>query len=151
MNTRSPKTLLAAAALAVVIASPLALAQSAASPTQAAEAAAPAATPAAAPAASAADTAPASPAASTNPAATGTAPGATVSAAAPARKTWAELDTDKNGSLSKTEAGAMEALAAVFDKADADADGALTGAEYKAYVAAANSGAGKQASGMSKK
>ena len=42
-------------------------------------------------------------------------------------------------------------LLKVFDKADADANGSLTGAEYKAYVAAAISGAGKQAGGASKK
>ena len=53
-----------------------------------------------------------------------------------------ELDADKDGSLSKTEASAMEALAAVFDKADADANGSRTGAEYKAYVAAQQAGAG---------
>lgn len=140
MTTLSRKPLLGAAALAAVLASPLVLAQSA-SPT----------TPAAPGAASAATTAPASQAASSNPAATGTAPGATVSAAAPARKTWAELDANQDGSLSKDEASAMAALAAIFERADTDANGALTGAEYKAYVVAANSGAGKQAGGASKK
>lgn len=140
MTTLSRKTLLGAAALATALASPLVLAQSASATTPAADGASPAAA-----------TAPANPAASTNPAATGAAPGATVSAAAPARKTWAELDANQDGSLSKDEAGAMAALAAIFDKADADANGALTGAEYKAYVSAANSGVGKQAGGASKK
>lgn len=48
---------------------------------------------------------------------------------------WSDLDADKDGSLSKTEADAVPSLGAVFDKADANADGALTGDEYKAYVA----------------
>lgn len=52
-------------------------------------------------------------------------------AAAP---TWAELDTDKDGALSKSEASKNESLAALFDKADANTDGILTGDEYRAYL-----------------
>lgn len=48
---------------------------------------------------------------------------------------WSDLDADKDGSLSKTEAASLPSLSAVFDKADANADGALSGDEYKAYVA----------------
>lgn len=54
--------------------------------------------------------------------------------ASPAKKTWADLDADHNGSLDKQEAAALPALAKVFDKADGNADGALTGDEYKAYL-----------------
>ena len=140
MTPLSRKTLLGTVALAAVLSAPLALAQSATATTPVAEEAAAAAT-----------TAPANEAASSAPAATGTEPGAATSEAAPARKTWAELDTNKDGNLSKDEAGAMESLAAVFEKADVDANGSLTGAEYKAYVAATNGGAGKQAGDASKK
>jgi hypothetical protein len=56
--------------------------------------------------------------------------------AAPARKTWADLDIDKNGNLDKAEAGGAPSLQAVFDQADANADGSLTGDEYKTYLAA---------------
>lgn len=72
--------------------------------------------------------------------------------AAPAKKTWADLDTDKDGNLNKAEAAAIPTLQAVFDQADANADGALTGEEYKTYLAM--SGQGKdagQTSGKPKK
>lgn len=62
-------------------------------------------------------------------------------AAAPQKKSWSDVDTDKNGSLSKSEALAVPALGQVFDQADSDADGALTADEYKAYVAKAQGGA----------
>ena len=42
---------------------------------------------------------------------------------------------DKDGKLTKTEAAALDSLTQVFDKADADKDGALTPDEYKAYLA----------------
>lgn len=64
-------------------------------------------------------------------------------AAAPARKTWSELDVDKNGSLSKEEAGNIPSLQAVFDKADRNADGALTGEEYKTWLASSGKGQSK--------
>lgn len=63
-------------------------------------------------------------------------------AAAPQKKSWSDVDTDKNGSLSKSEAATVPALGQVFDQADADADGSLTADEYKAYVAKAQTGAG---------
>ena len=59
---------------------------------------------------------------------------ATAQAGAKSTK-WSDLDANKDGSLSKSEADAVPSLGAVFDKADANADGALTGEEYKAYVA----------------
>lgn len=69
---------------------------------------------------------------------TGAQPTQTTDAAtpAPAKKTWADLDVDKNGSLSKDEASNIPSLQAVFDQADSNADGALTGEEYKTWLAA---------------
>jgi len=54
---------------------------------------------------------------------------------------WADLDTDGNGNLSKQEAKAHEALSAVFDQADTDGDGELTADEYRAFVEAQQAGA----------
>jgi hypothetical protein len=55
-------------------------------------------------------------------------------------QTWASVDTDGNGSISRSEAQVNPGLAQVFDQADADSDGQLTPDEYKAFVQ-------KQASG----
>lgn len=52
--------------------------------------------------------------------------------------TWADLDVDGNGTLSRTEAGNLQSLAQVFDEADGDKDGELTTDEYKSFVAKAN-------------
>jgi hypothetical protein len=52
----------------------------------------------------------------------------------PAKKSWADVDADKDGNLSKAEAAAVPALGQVFDQADANADGSLSADEYKAYV-----------------
>ena len=52
--------------------------------------------------------------------------------------TWADLDVDGNGTLSKSEAGGLPSLAQVFDDADSDKDGELTPDEYKSFVAKAN-------------
>ena len=49
--------------------------------------------------------------------------------------TWADLDADKDGSLSKAEVATVQSLSQVFDDADADANGQLTAVEYKSYVA----------------
>ena len=98
-------------ALSAALAAPLSFAQSATPAADAAQDATQAAT-----------TQPASPAPQ-NDAATG-------------KKTWAELDTDKDGNLNKSEAAAIPSLQAVFDQADANADGALSGEEYKTYLAA---------------
>ena len=54
----------------------------------------------------------------------------------PANASWADLDTDKDGNLSKDEASKNAAMAAIFDKADSNADGVLTGDEYRAFSAA---------------
>jgi hypothetical protein len=72
--------------------------------------------------------------------------------AAPAKKTWAELDTNKDGNLNKTEAASIPSLQAVFDQADANADGALSGEEYKTYLAMNGQGQdAAQTSGKPKK
>jgi len=65
----------------------------------------------------------------------------------PEKKNWSDLDTDKNGTLSATEAASVESLSQSFAKADANADGELTQDEYKAYLAANGKGAAKSDSG----
>ena len=55
--------------------------------------------------------------------------------ASPEKKSWADVDADKDGKLTKTEAAVVPALGQVFDQADGNTDGALTADEYKAYVA----------------
>ena len=56
------------------------------------------------------------------------------------RKSWADIDVNQDGSVSKDEAASVPALNQVFDEADADADGSLTADEYKAYVAKTQGG-----------
>jgi len=53
-------------------------------------------------------------------------------------KTWADVDRDKDGNISKTEAAAEPAVGKMFDLADTNKDSKLTPDEYKAYVAKAN-------------
>lgn len=55
--------------------------------------------------------------------------------------TWADLDTDGDGNLSREEAAAFPELASVFDQADADGDGVLTPQEYQAFAASQGAGA----------
>lgn len=85
------------------------------------------------------DAAQATPAATSQPATP-----APQSDAAPAKKTWADLDIDKDGNLNKSEVATIPSLEAVFDQADANADGALSGDEYKTYLAANGTGKGTQ-------
>lgn len=76
---------------------------------------------------------------------TGAVPQANPAPAQPAAQpTWAELDTDKDGNLSKNEAAALSSVQALFDKADANADGSLTGDEYRNYLAMNNGSKGTQ-------
>jgi len=49
-------------------------------------------------------------------------------------QTWASIDTDGNGTLSKSEAQVNAGLAQVFDQADTNKDGELSPDEYKAFV-----------------
>lgn len=72
-------------------------------------------------------------------------------AAAPAAQpgqqlTWADLDADGDGNLSREEAAAHPALSAAFDQIDADGDGVITPQEYQAYEAA-QQGAGAPPAG----
>jgi len=92
-----------------------------------------------------ADPAAAPPATATDPTTSQSPPGTASQGAAGAgatqQLTWSDLDTDKDGKLSKTEVVSIPNLAQVFDSADTDQDGLLTPDEYKAYVAAGNQGA----------
>ena len=47
---------------------------------------------------------------------------------------WEQVDTDRDGSISKQEASANAGLSQVFNRADADADGLLSADEYKSFV-----------------
>jgi len=127
MNQLSRKSLIGTFALVASLSAPLAFAQSA--ETSAQQAAPPTET-----------QQPATPTESPAPA---TAP-AESAAGAPAKKSWADVDGDKDGKLSKTEAATVPALGQVFDQADADADGSLTADEYKAYVAKVQGGQGNE-------
>ena len=62
------------------------------------------------------------------------------SATSPQAQSWEALDTDSDGSLSKSEAAAHSALAGVFDQADTNADGQLSPTEYRDYIAANQAG-----------
>jgi len=56
-------------------------------------------------------------------------------------QTWASVDTDSDGAISKQEAQVNAGLAQIFDQADGDANGKLTPDEYKAFVAKQQAGA----------
>lgn len=135
-------------ALGVLLSAPFASAQNgktnAVAPDKAASAqpATPAspATPATPPASQGAGTASATPATAATPAT----PAEPARASAPRRITWSDLDADKDGKLTKSEAAPVQALTQVFDTADADKDGALTPDEYKAYLASSGKSAGNQ-------
>jgi hypothetical protein len=76
------------------------------------------------------------PASTTQDAATQAPPGAqTAPATEPKQMTWADVDTDKSGTISKNESSQLASLAQVFDDADGDKNGELTPDEYKAFVA----------------
>lgn len=62
------------------------------------------------------------------------------------KKTWADVDGDKDGNISKTEAATEPAVGDIFEKADANKDGSLTPDEYKAFIAK-NNGAAKDSQG----
>lgn len=121
-NARTP--LVAILALGSALAMPLALAQSAVTPeVRAAEKAAMDSAAAAQDAQSTQD-------ASAQDGAAGTQP-------AGRQLGWNDVDADGNGTISRTESGALPGLAAVFDQADADGDGELTADEYRAHAAKA--------------
>ncbi|HEY4529226.1 MAG TPA: EF-hand domain-containing protein [Luteimonas sp.] len=107
-NARTP--LLAMLALGSALAMPLALAQSAVTPeVRAAEKAA------------------TQDASTQDGAATGSQP-------AGRQLGWNDVDSDGNGTISRTESEALPGLAAVFDQADADGDGELTADEYRSHA-----------------
>jgi hypothetical protein len=70
----------------------------------------------------------------------------TAPTAEPKQVTWADLDGDKDGKLTKAEVATVPTLTQIFDQADANHDGALTAEEYKAF-AATNNGTGNSSSG----
>ena len=74
---------------------------------------------------------PATPATPANPA---DAAAASMGSASPRTMSWSDLDTDHNGSLSKSEASSLNSLSQVFDSADGNKDGTLTADEYRAYL-----------------
>lgn len=80
-------------------------------------------------------------------AATPATPATPADPATPQKKNWSDLDVDKNGSLSVTEAASVQSLAKAFTEADANADGQLTQDEYKAYLAANGKGSATPRSG----
>lgn len=57
-------------------------------------------------------------------------------------QTWASIDTDGNGTISKDESQVNAGLAQVFEQADANKDGQLSADEYKAFVQAQQGAAG---------
>ncbi|MGH8026302.1 MAG: EF-hand domain-containing protein [Pseudoxanthomonas sp.] len=59
---------------------------------------------------------------------------ATGAASSNGKQGWNDVDTDKDGAISKQEASSNAGLSQIFDKADADTDGKLTPDEYKAFV-----------------
>lgn len=61
-------------------------------------------------------------------------------------KTWADVDSNKDGKISKSESASEPAVGQIFDQADANKDGNLTTDEYKAYIAKSN-GAPKASQG----
>lgn len=54
--------------------------------------------------------------------------------AQPKQVTWADLDSDKDGNLSKAETATVPELSKIFDQADANKDGKLSAEEYKAFA-----------------
>ncbi len=50
-------------------------------------------------------------------------------------QSWASVDVDADGNISKSEAKVNAGLSQVFDHADSNKDGKLTPDEYKAYAA----------------
>jgi hypothetical protein len=141
MTTRN--SLLLASFVAVALAAPLAFAQD----TQAG-ATPPAPTPPATPPPPTDDpgamSTPATPATPATPptddttatSATPATPATPASGASPKAVNWSDLDTDKDGKLSRSETASIKSLTDAFDSADTDKDGTLTTDEYKAYLAA---------------
>ena len=118
MTPRNRKPLTAALALSAVLAVPAVFAQQQQADAQAAPA----------------QSASASAQATTAAAVAAGAQAADQAGASAAKQGWDEVDNDKDGNISKTEAAANAGLAQVFVQADGNADGSLTKDEYKAFV-----------------
>lgn len=74
------------------------------------------------------------------------APGA--SAGGQGQQGWNDLDTDKDGAISKAESAANPGLSQIFGQADGDGDGKLTQEEYKAFVVKNYGGGAGQSQGQ---
>ena len=120
MNNRNRKPLIGLIALSAALAMPMAYAQSQAEETAPPQTEQPTPTEA-------------TPTDSAQGAATQPTEQAT-SAASSGKQGWNDVDTDKDGAISKQEASANAGLSQVFDQADGNADGKLTADEYKAFV-----------------
>lgn len=68
--------------------------------------------------------------------------------AAPQQMTWADVDVNQDGVLSKEEVAVVPQLAQVFDRADADGNGELTLEEYEQFAAKAQAEAAAGNDGM---
>ena len=122
MNNRNRKPLVGLIALSAALAMPMAFAQSETEKTAPPQAEQPAPTETAAPTEGATG------------ASVQSTEQATGAASSGARQGWADVDTDKDGAISKQEASSNPGLSQVFGQADADTDGKLTAEEYKAFV-----------------
>jgi len=74
--------------------------------------------------------------------------GQSSSASSQGQQGWNDLDTDKDGAISKTESTANPGLSQIFGQADGDGDGKLTQEEYKAFVVKNYGGGAGQSSGQ---
>ena len=122
MNNRNRKPLIGLIALSAALAMPMAFAQSETEQTAPPQTGQPTPTE---------TTAPTESATGASVQSTGQTSGA---ASSNAKQGWADVDTDKDGAISKQEASSNAGLSQVFDQADADTDGKLTAEEYKAFV-----------------
>ena len=122
MNNRNRKPLIGLIALSAALAMPMAFAQSETEQTAPPRTGQPTPTE---------TTAPTESATGASVQSTGQTSGA---ASSNAKQGWADVDTDKDGAISKQEASSNAGLSQVFDQADADTDGKLTAEEYKAFV-----------------
>ena len=128
MNNRNRKPLIGLIALSAALAMPMAFAQSETEQTPPPQTGQPTPTEATTPT----ETAP--PTEAATGASVQSTEQTTGAASSNAKQGWAEVDTDKDGAISKQEASSNAGLSQVFDQADADTDGKLTAEEYKAFV-----------------
>lgn len=128
MNNRNRKPLIGLIALSAALAMPMAFAQSETEQTSPPQTGQPTPTEATA------STQAATPTESATGASVQSTEQTTGAASSGAKQGWADVDTDKDGAISKQEASSNAGLSQVFGQADADTDGKLTAEEYKAFV-----------------